>query len=734
MPRSTSLARRLSVASLLGTAALVVTLLTVPVASAAPTDPVDHHGKGTILVSFRRGAPATAMAAARAAVRGRVVRDVKAIRAQSIEVDDVAAALAAYRERPDVEWVGREGEVHALDHVSDNRYPQQWNLQDVSGSNPGGLNWHAAFKSNPSLGAGVTVAVVDTGVGLVQRAAVGGQVVETRPTPPDGFGSRKLPGYDVLDPSTPPDDENGHGTHIAGTIAQETGNATSVGGYSMAGVAPSARILPIRVLNQEGSGSPAAAADGIVRAVDLGAKVVNLSLGGNYAKPLCDAVRFAVDRGVVVVAASGNESGAGMIPVSYPGACPGAVAVGGHQWNAQRAEYSNGSCELAVTAPGGDITDDRNAGTSQPLADARNGILQESFASGGTPTYGPYHDSGTSMAAGHAAGAAAALMGAPYNKTATQTIEILRKTARDLGAPGQDSEYGAGAIDLAAAVNAAASNSVPAQADRLGYWTVASDGGIFSFGDAGFHGSTGDITLNSPIVGMARTPTGRGYWMVAADGGIFNFGDAPYLGSAGNLRLRAPIVGMAATPTGRGYWLVATDGGIFNYGDAAFMGSTGAIRLNKPIVGMAPTRDVFLTDAGPRATGYWLVASDGGIFSFGGAQFYGSAGAIRLNQPIVGIARTPTGAGYWLVATDGGIFSYGDAAGLFHGSTGSIPLNKPIIGMIPTCYGQGYWLVASDGGIFPVGAVPFLGSTGGITLNRPIVGATLAVDQRISQR
>ncbi len=120
-----------------------------------------------------------------------------------------------------------------------------------------------------------------------------------------------------------------------------------------------------------------------------------------------------------------------------------------------------------------------------------------------------------------------------------------------------------------------------------GYWEVASDGGIFNYGTAGFYGSTGSIHLNKPIVGMAATSDGNGYWLVASDGGIFNYGDAGFYGSTGSIHLNKPIVGMAATPDGKGYWLVASDGGIFNYGDAGFYGSTGSIHLNKPIVGMA---------------------------------------------------------------------------------------------------------------------------------------------------
>ena len=244
-----------------------------------------------------------------------------------------------------------------------------------------------------------------------------------------------------------------------------------------------------------------------------------------------------------------------------------------------------------------------------------------------------------------------------------------------------------------------------------GYWLVASDGGIFNYGDAAFQGSAGSIHLNQPVVGMAATPDAKGYWLVATDGGIFSYGDAQFYGSTGSIHLNKPIVGMAATPDGKGYWLVASDGGIFSYGDAVFHGSAGGIMLNKPMVGMAAT---------PDGGGYWLVATDGGIFSYGDAQFYGSTGSIHLNKPIVGMAATPDGKGYWLVASDGGIFSYGDA--VFHGSAGGIMLNKPVVGMAATPDGGGYWLVATDGGIFSYGDATFFGSTGSIVLNKPVVG------------
>jgi hypothetical protein len=123
--------------------------------------------------------------------------------------------------------------------------------------------------------------------------------------------------------------------------------------------------------------------------------------------------------------------------------------------------------------------------------------------------------------------------------------------------------------------------------DGRGYWEVASDGGIFAFGDATFEGSMGGQPLNAPIVGIATTPDGRGYWEVASDGGIFAFGDATFEGSMGGQPLNAPIVGIATTPDGRGYWEVASDGGIFAFGDATFEGSMGGIPLDKPVIGVA---------------------------------------------------------------------------------------------------------------------------------------------------
>jgi hypothetical protein len=172
-----------------------------------------------------------------------------------------------------------------------------------------------------------------------------------------------------------------------------------------------------------------------------------------------------------------------------------------------------------------------------------------------------------------------------------------------------------------------------------------------------------------------------------------------------------------AMPLGTGYRLYASDGGVFDYGNASFYGSEGATHLNEPAVGAAQTSI---------GLGYWLVASDGGVFSFGDANFYGSTGGIRLNKPVVGIAATPDDEGYWLVASDGGVFSYGDAA--FYGSLGALHLNQPIVGMAATPDGLGYWLVGADGGVFSFGDASFYGSTGDLTLAKPIVGIVPTVD------
>jgi hypothetical protein len=248
----------------------------------------------------------------------------------------------------------------------------------------------------------------------------------------------------------------------------------------------------------------------------------------------------------------------------------------------------------------------------------------------------------------------------------------------------------------------------PAAASASGYWLLGGDGGVFSFGDAGFFGSTGDISLNRPAVGMAASRDEKGYWFVASDGGVFTFGSASFFGSTGAMTLNQPIVGMAATPSGQGYWLVARDGGIFAFGDAGFFGSTGGIKLNQPIIGMEPAQS---------GQGYWLFAADGGIFAFGDAVFAGSTGGAKLSSPVTDVAVTPSGKGYWLLGQDGGIYSFGDAA--YQGSLAGTGLceRPPARRIAASATGRGYWVVAADGSVSAFGDAADLGSpkTLGIT-------------------
>jgi photosystem II stability/assembly factor-like uncharacterized protein len=253
-------------------------------------------------------------------------------------------------------------------------------------------------------------------------------------------------------------------------------------------------------------------------------------------------------------------------------------------------------------------------------------------------------------------------------------------------------------------------NCAQAQTGSNGYRMVATDGGIFTFGSRTFHGSTGNLTLNKPIVGGATDVSDYdGYWIVASDGGVFTF-DAPFFGSLGGQVLTSPAVEIEPTPTGKGYWIVLANGKVYPFGDAQHFGDMSGKPLTQPIIGMS----VSIT-----GKGYWLVGQDGGIFTFGDAGFFGSTGAMKLNAPVIDLAPTPDNQGYYLVAKDGGVFTFGSAQ--FKGSTGNMKLNAPVIAMLVNPTGTGYWLAATDGGIFTFGTIPFLGSMGGTKLNAPIL-------------
>ena len=168
-------------------------------------------------------------------------------------------------------------------------------------------------------------------------------------------------------------------------------------------------------------------------------------------------------------------------------------------------------------------------------------------------------------------------------------------------------------------------------------------------------------------------------------------------------------------PRGTAYWLVSRDGGIFTFGGVPFEGSAGGVRLGSPVIGMAAT-------AGGR--GYWLATAAGGVYTYGTAQSFGAPGALpqplRPSSPVSAIAATGDGLGYWLATAGGGVYAFGDAP--FAGSLGALHLTSPIVGMAPTPDGGGYWLVAADGSVFSFGDAPFEGSAYPIHLAKPIVG------------
>jgi peptidoglycan hydrolase-like protein with peptidoglycan-binding domain len=216
------------------------------------------------------------------------------------------------------------------------------------------------------------------------------------------------------------------------------------------------------------------------------------------------------------------------------------------------------------------------------------------------------------------------------------------------------------------------------------YWLATDDGGVHTFGSAGFFGSLAGTRPARPVVGIAAMPDGSGYWLVADDGGVFAFGAAPFLGSLGGRRLTSPITSMAATPSGRGYWLVAKDGGVFAFGDAPFLGAPSGSALQGAVVGIASS---------PTGRGYWLAADDGGVFAYGDAAFLGAMNAGALPAPVSAIAAPPSGGGYWLLGRDGQIYAFGLP------DKGSPADGGPVEGTatgLAAYDGTGYWVVHGE--------------------------------------
>lgn len=325
-------------------------------------------------------------------------------------VADLAAAVARLDGNPLVEVVEPEMQLEAYGFPDDPMYPQQWNLKAMGAPDA----WTVGAK-----GKGIIVAVVDTGVTKVE----------------DLEGTTILKGASFVPGTRTADDDQGHGTHVAGTIAQTTNN-----GKGVAGVAPEATILPVKVLSKFGFGQSSWIASGIDYAADNGAQVINLSLGGGYSAVIHNAIKKARAKGVLVVAAAGNSGRRG---VGYPGALAETIGVSATGPDGKLAPYSSFGKGVDIAAPGGD----------KRVKDG--GILQDTVDGKGGHHYVEYQ--GTSMATPHVAGAAAVLLS--QGVAADQVEQTLLRSARTEGTDAWDEKYGNGHLDLAAALGNASTKS-----------------------------------------------------------------------------------------------------------------------------------------------------------------------------------------------------------------------------------------------------------------------------------
>lgn len=367
---------------------------------------------------------------------------------------DLEALLVKIKENPKVEAAEPLMTVKALFVPNDPMYAQQWNLKAI--------NMEKAWEM--SKGKGVVVAVLDTGIAFENHGDFA--IV------PDLDGQKFAGGWDFVNDDEHANDDHGHGTHVAGTIAQATDNDEGV-----AGVAFEATLMAVKVLDHFGSGNTADIADAIHWAADHGAKVINMSLGGGGRSDVMEhAVKYARAKGVVVVCAAGN-GGRGV--VEYPAAYPGSFAVAAVGPTGAKAPYSSWGKELDLAAPGGDKSQGEAAGIVQ------NTIDPQDVSHG---IYASYQ--GTSMATPHVAGVAALLYAAGAKNPDMVEKALILGAKPAPGTKGWSDQYGHGLLDAKGALDALkkirgadTTDLLPleAQVAQLDPVSTTSDVGVYSY-------------------------------------------------------------------------------------------------------------------------------------------------------------------------------------------------------------------------------------------------------------
>jgi serine protease len=420
-----------------------------------------------ILVKYASTTPARARAAH---ARGSGARDPVALAAHTSLLHlprsvSVAAALKRVGARRDVLWAVPDYRAHAAGGLipndpGDGDAAGDWQQLQWNFAGPFGVNapqaWANVAADGAPGGKGVIVAVLDTGVAYANH----GPFLRSPDFSRYGF----VGGYDFIAHNSFPDDRNGHGTFVAGTIAEATNNH-----YGVTGLAFAARIMPVRVLDTQGEGEASTIAEGVRYAVRHGARVINLSLEfssnvtASDIPELIEALRYARRRGVLVVAAAGNEA---HTVIAYPARAPDVVAVGATTEHGCLADYSNDGSGLALVAPGGgadaNLSGDPNC---HPELPAGRDVFQVTFTGSSPRRFGlPSGYEGTSMASPHVAATAALIIASGVlgrDPTPAQIIARLRATARKLGGGGDEGLYGAGLIDAAAATAPGGPGAIP---------------------------------------------------------------------------------------------------------------------------------------------------------------------------------------------------------------------------------------------------------------------------------